>query len=297
VFKSRFFYLFLGISILVTLLVGINAAAVFADTTTTTTTTTPLPPNLTLTCDVPSYSDNSGAVFSYNVTMHYNGNDSINVKLAATDPTGWNSSLQYNSKEITSLPIGPIPSYASEDTRTIAVTLQPNNGVSPDPGSYTMTLKATSGQFNISIDLTAIVKDKYGMTVSTPDQKLNANATTGKVNNFSFTVQNTGTATLTNTTFTSSAPNNWVITFSPQSIATLAANQTQQVNVSITPPSGTTVAGDYLIDFNVNNAKVSQGLDIRFTVQSPSVWGVVSIIIIVVVIAGLVFLFLRLGRR
>jgi len=149
VLRSKLIYLVLSIIFVATLVLGLNAAAVSADDTTTTTTTTPTVPVLRLTCDVPSYSDISGATYSYTVVMHYNGNDTLNVNFSTVNPTGWNSSLQFNSKEISSLPIGPIPQYASEDTKSLSITLTPNSGNSPDPGSYVMTLNAVAGQFNL----------------------------------------------------------------------------------------------------------------------------------------------------
>jgi uncharacterized membrane protein len=87
------------------------------------------------------------------------------------------------------------------------------------------------------------------------------------------------------------------VTFSPDKVTSLAAGQTQQENIVITPPEGKTVAGDYIITLYASNAQVSENLDIRVTVETPSIWGILSIVIIVVVIAGLAFLFLKLGRR
>jgi len=46
-----------------------------------------------------------------------------------------------------------------------------------------------------------------------------------------------------------------------------------------------------------NDANVSNSMVIRVMVSASSIWGFVSIAIIVVVIAGLAFLFMKLGRR
>jgi uncharacterized membrane protein len=299
VLRSKLIHLIMGICILATLGLGLNAGvALGADpTTTTTTTTTPSAPVLRLTCDVPSYSDNSGATFTYNVVLHYTGDDTINVNFSTVNPNGWSSLLQFSSKEISSLPVGPHPSYSEEDSKTIAVTLSPNSGVYPDPGNYLMTLNATAGQYNVKIDLTAVVKAKYSMTLTPSGGKYNINAITGKENNFTFQVQNTGSATLANTTFSTNAPSGWTISFSPQNIAALSAGSTQQVVATISPPEGKTVAGDYMTYFYCDSGNVHQSMDIRVQVTAPSIWGVVSIIIIVVVVIGLGILFWRLGRR
>jgi uncharacterized membrane protein len=65
----------------------------------------------------------------------------------------------------------------------------------------------------------------------------------------------------------------------------------------ITPPQGKTIAGDYMINFKADTGSISQDMDVRVTVLTPTIWGWVGIIVIVVVIAGLAVLFMKLGRR
>jgi uncharacterized membrane protein len=297
--KMRLFHLITGILLTMTLGMGFGTAAVSAAdaTTTTTTTTTALPVELKLTSDVPAYSDNSGVTFSYNVTLSYSGNDTTLVKLSVTNPTGWTDTMQYQNKEINTIPIGPL-TYNNPDTLVISVTLSPNNGVSPEPGEYKMTIKATSANgLSASLDLTAIVKDRYAITMTTPDYKLNTKAVAGKANQFTFLINNIGSATVQDITFSTSAPSGWTITYSPNKIDSLGAGQVQQVDATLTPPAGQTVAGDYSISMTASNAEVSGNIDIRVTVETPSIWGVVSIVIIVVVVIGLAILFWKLGRR
>lgn len=295
--KSRLLHLILGLTLVFALLVGFLAAplAVMAADTPTPT-PTPIPVDLKVTCDVPSYSDNSGVTFNYNVTLSYSGTDTIIVTVANTNPTGWNSMITYTGKEVSSIPIGPL-AYNSPDTKTLSVTLAPNFGNTPATGEYKMTLKATSGQYVRTIDLTAIVKARYAFSVTTPDGKLNMKAAAGKPNNFTVDLNNTGTAVLENINLSVDKPSDWTVTFSPDKVTSLAAGQKQQETIVITPPEGKTVAGDYVITFRTSNSQVSSSMDIRVTVETSSIWGVLSIVIIVVVIAGLAFLFLRLGRR
>jgi uncharacterized membrane protein len=297
--KSRFLHLFLGLILVFTLLVGFLAAPLAvsaADTTPTPTPTPTIPTDLKVTCDVPSYSDNSGVTFTYNVILSYSGADTIIVTLSDINPPGWNSTITYTGKEVSSIPIGPL-AYNTPDTKTLSVSLTPNIGNTPDTGEYKMTLKANSGQFSRSIDLTAIVRAKYSFNMSTPDSKLNMTATAGKANNFTVNLNNAGTAVLENMSLSADKPSDWTITFSPDKVTSLAAGQTQQENIVLTPPAGKTVAGDYMITFRATNAQVSSSLDVRVTVETSSIWGVLSIVIIVIVIAGLAVLFLRLGRR
>jgi uncharacterized membrane protein len=203
----------------------------------------------------------------------------------------------YASKQISSVEIGP-QSYGTPDTRSLTVSLFPNTGQSPEPGEYKITLNATSGTtYNLSRDLTAVVKAKYLFSLTTNTGNLTTQAAAGKENHFSINLVNSGTAALDNITFTSDKPDGWVVNFNPQTVNSLSAGQTQQEDIIITPPEGKTIAGDYMITLHASNQKVNQNMDVRVTVLTPSIWGWVGIIIIVVVIAGLAVLFMRLGRR
>ena len=57
------------------------------------------------------------------------------------------------------------------------------------------------------------------------------------------------------------------------------------------------LVGDYSVGVDVNGEKASQSIEFRITVQASTAWGWIGIGIIVVVIAGLIGLFLWLGRR
>jgi uncharacterized membrane protein len=301
--KSRFLHLLLCFILVFTLIGAIFASTVSAQdatatpTPTETATPTPAPvPEIKLDCDVPTYSDNSGSSFYYTVNLLYTGDNIVTVNLSADNPAGWYSSITYSSKEVSSLPMGPL-NYGQPDSKSLSITLAPNVGNSPEPGEYKLKLTATAGELTKSIDLTAVVKAKYSFSMSTDTGNLATTATAGKENHFSINLNNTGSAELTDINLSVSKPDNWTVTFNPEKVTSLSAGQLQQEDIIITPPSGKTVAGDYIITLTASNANVSSNMDVRVTVQTSSIWGVVSIGIIVVVIAGLAVLFLRLGRR
>ena len=133
--------------------------------------------------------------------------------------------------------------------------------------------------------------------LTTDTGNLNTQATAGKDNNFSFNMVNSGSASLDNLNLTADKPQGWTVTFKPDKVDSISAGQTQQEQAIITPPEGKTIAGDYIITFKASNDKVNQSMQVRVTVLTPSIWGWVGIIIIVVVIGGLAVLFMRLGRR
>ena len=299
--KSRLIYLLVCLTLVFTLAAGFLATqnTIFAaDATPTPTpspTPSPEPPRLTLKCDVPSYADNSGSTFSYDVTLEYTGNNRISVSLTNTQIPGWTTNIMYFGKQINSIDIGPAQ-YGSASS-TINISLSPVTGKIPDPGEYQITLKATSGSFNPSIDLKATVKAKYSYIMTTESGRLSMSAEAGKENHYTLVLTNTSSEPLQNLNFNATKPENWIVTFKPETIASLGINQTQQVDVVVTPPLGKTIAGDYMITMRSNNDKVNSSMDVRVTALTPSIWGWVGIIIVVVVIAGIVVLFMKLGRR
>jgi uncharacterized membrane protein len=130
-------------------------------------------------------------------------------------------------------------------------------GSLPDPGTYPVTVKATSGDLSASITLTAVVTAKYSMYAAVDSGLLSTNAVAGKDNVYVFKVVNDGSSPLDNITFSSTGPTAWIVKFSPEKIDSLAAGQTQQVEATINPPSDKTIAGDYNVILNANGSKAT----------------------------------------
>ncbi len=297
--KSRFSRILISLALVVTLLCSFSLTAVMAADGTPTPTPTPTPtgpPELKMTCDIPAYSEASVTSFYYNVYLTYSGNDTVTVNLSTTAPQGWTSWVTYAGKQITSVPIGPF-AYGSPDSKTLSLSLSPAPGKSPEPGEYTVTLKATAGALSQSIDLTGILRARYGFSINTASGNLATKATAGKVNNLAVEMFNTGSVALDSISLNSYKPEGWIVTFEPAKVDSLGAGQTAQANVVITPPKDKTIAGDYNITLSASNNNVSSSIVIRVTVETPAIWGTVALIVIVLVIAGLAVLFLKLGRR
>jgi uncharacterized membrane protein len=263
-----------------------------------TTATYTLTRSVSLNSKYPSISADSGSTFSYDVNIVYVGTDPEVFTLDVTAPQGWTAyaTSGYPAKEITSIEITPTTGLV-KTTEIVTLNLSPNAGRFPDPGEYPVSLTVTSDALTASITLNAIVKAKYVLSLTTPTGNLATEATTGKENHFTINVVNSGTAAIDELVLFSSAPSSWVIAFSPAKIDYLAAGQTQQVDVVITPTRGKTINGDYLITFEADNGTNIASMDVRVTVETPSILGWLAFIMVIVVIAGLVVLFVKLGRR
>jgi uncharacterized membrane protein len=251
-------------------------------------------------CQYPSLSNYYGSSFSYTVDLQYTGSaEKRNFDLQVKVPDGFTSSItpSYGStSNISSITLDPKKSFPDE----ITVTATPYTWQKAQPGEYPITVSASSGDLKGSINLKAIVTAKYDLQLKTSTGLLNTNATSGKDNYFTLSLSNTGTADLEKISFSSktSAPSGWSITFDPKEIDLLPVDSSRDVQVDI-KPDRKAISGDYSVTISAqpqaNNAFGS--LDLRVTVLTSPLWGWVGIAFVVLVIVGLGYMFIRLGRR
>jgi len=255
---------------------------------------------ITLTCQYPAISSYAGSYFSYTIDLLYTGGKEQRVfDLQAKVPDGFNYSITPSygsSSQIESIRLDPSKTYPD----SLSVTVSPNSWQAAQPGEYPITVSASSGDIKASIDLKAIVTAKYDLTLKTSTGLLNTNATSGDDNYLTISVVNTGTADLEKIEFSSktSSPSGWSITFDPKQIDLLPVGDTREVQVDI-KPAKKSISGDYLVTISAQpQAKNAFGsFDLRVTVLTPTIWGWVGVAIVVLVIAGLAYMFMRFGRR
>lgn len=226
------------------------------------------------------------------------GSEARSFDLAIVDvPPKWAATVIAGSPEKKIFVIGLEPEMRYPET--IRVYFAPVVGELPEPGKYVATLEASSGDIKQSIELEAVVTALYRFAFYTASGRLNTEITAGEDNHLAVMVSNTGTAAIENVSFTSSRPSGWTITFNPDKIGSLEAGMAQEVDVVISPP-GKTIAGDYMVTMKAISGGflvAPRDIVIRVTALTPTIWGWVGIIIVLVVIAGLGVLFRRLGRR
>jgi uncharacterized membrane protein len=256
---------------------------------------------ITLTCQYPVLSSYAGSYFAYKVDLLYTGGKEPRVfDLKARVPDGFAASITPaygETSEIAAIRLDPQKTYPD----TISVTVRSYVWLVPEPGDYNITVEVSSGEVNASIDLKAIVTAKYDIDVSPSTGLLNTKATAGKDNYFNVSVTNTGSADIEKINLSSKitgGPSGWSITFSPESIDSLPAGDKREIQVDI-KPTAKTISGDYMITISAEpEAKNAFGsFNLRVTVLTPTIWGWVGVGIVVLVIAGLAFMFMRLGRR
>jgi uncharacterized membrane protein len=242
----------------------------------------------------------AGSGFEFEVGLQYTGGEEARTfDLSATGPQDWTVYITPTypaDKQILDIRIEPPQPYQEAPLTKIMIHVTPPYWLLPEPGEYPITVEATSGGVTGSIGLTAVVTSTYIMDLSPTEERFNTTATAGRDNYFSIEVINSGSAAINDITFSSNKPTGWTIEFSPEEIDSLAALNSQTVEVNIKPPAKT-IAGDYQISLTAKGKQISDDIDIRVSVETPTIWGWLGVAIIVVVVAGLVYVFMRFSRR
>jgi uncharacterized membrane protein len=255
---------------------------------------------ITLTATYSKLEALAGADFEFEVNLEYaGGTEARTFDLIATGPQDWTvyvTPTYPTDKQILDILLEPVQPYQTGPVTKVLIHVSPPYWLLPEPGDYPVTLEVASGDLSATINLTAVVTASYKMSITTPDGRLNTTATAGRDNYFTIEIQNTGSAAVDDINFSSTKPSGWTIDFSPEDLGSVAALDSQTVEVNIKPPDKT-IAGDYQITLTAKGKQVSQDLDIRVSVETPTIWGWVGVGIIIVVIAGLVYVFMRFSRR
>jgi uncharacterized repeat protein (TIGR01451 family) len=242
----------------------------------------------------------SGASFEFEIALNYTGTEARVFNLVATGPKDWTTYVTPSypkDQRILDIRLEPAKPGEAAYGPKVDVASAPPAWLLPEPGEYKVTLEVSSGEISSTIDLTAVVTARYDMTLTTPSGLLNTTATAGKDNHFAIVVSNTGSAALDNITFSPQTPSGWTIVFSPDKVDSLPAGASKTVDLNIRPPSKA-IAGDYgFLITTTSKQGTSKDINIRVTVETPSIWGWVGVIIILLVIAGVGFVFMRFSRR
>ncbi len=255
---------------------------------------------LDLNCKFPVLTSEGTISFSYEIEVLYSGEGAKKTfDLNAKVPDGFNYSFQsstYGSSSIKAIQLDPIRAYPE----TVKLTVQ-SLRLLLEPGEYPITMEISSGTIKQTISLKAIINSKSVIDLTTPSERLNADATAGSESSFPITVKNTGTAPLLNVTLSSTGskhPAGWTVKFNPEKIDKLDVNSDKEVIVTVKPPEKT-ISGDYMvsIDAQPESKSTLKTMDIRVTVLTPTIWGWVGVGIVVLVVIGLILMFWKLGRR
>jgi uncharacterized membrane protein len=238
----------------------------------------------------PSLSGPDTATYSFRATLYNNSGHGRFYSLGANAPEGWQVSFKpaYQQNQITSL------SLEGGKTQDLDVDVQPPDGVKA--GKYSITIAAVSGNEAVKTNLEVVITGTYRLNLTTPSGRLNADVIAGRKGAVTLQLENKGSADLQNINFSAQSPDNWSVTFEPASIDRLASGEKRQVTAFITP-YGKAIAGDYALSITASTKETSTSADIRATVHTSTLWGLVGAAVVIGVILWVVWTFNKYGRR
>ena len=246
--------------------------------------------NIQVTAAYPVLRGQTDSKFEFSLEVMNKGDMERTFNLAAAGPEKWEINFKpaYEQKQISSIRV------KEGQSQTVAVEVTPAQNAAS--GEYPILVRISSGDSRTEVKLTVNLTGTYRLDTGTPNGVLSLEAMAGKPVTFSLFVKNNGSAVNRNITFSSFKPENWETTFKPEKIESLAPGEMKQVEVTI-KPGAQSLVGDYSVGIMTTGEKSDKTLEMRVTVKASSAWGWIGIGLIILVIAGLSFLFVRMGRR
>ena len=179
---------------------------------------------------------------------------------------------------------------------TVNVTATPAEGT--EAGDYPIVLQAVGPDQTAEAELTARVIGNFDLNVTTQNGVLSTSGNAGSTIDQTIVVENTGSGPLENVALSGTAPSGWTVTFDPPAINVPAgAQENTATSVAHIVPSSDAIAGDYQVTVRASNDLANGEADIRVTVETSLLWGIVGVALIILVIVGLGYVFRRYGRR
>jgi uncharacterized membrane protein len=244
--------------------------------------------DVTLTTQYPELKGVSSTNFTFSLSLTNDTSDDLTFGVVAGGPDGWTVTATVASQAQAATAV-----VKAGETSTLTVTAKaPPDAIA---GTYPITVDATSGDKTAHADLSIQITGSYSLSMTTTDGRLNAGASAGGTTDLGLVITNSGTADVENVELSASPPSGWTVTFEPTTV-TVAAGGTQNVTAHI-KASSDAIAGDYVVTMRSTSTLASATADIRVTVETSPLWGVVGVALIALVLLGLWWTFRRYGRR
>lgn len=227
--------------------------------------------------------------FNFDVQLANDTPQEVTFSLGTSGPPGW---------QVTARPAGQQQAVTltvpGGGTSSITVEADPPDDATSGP--YPILLQVAGGGHQAELELEVQITGNFALTLTTPDDRLNADVTAGGSADVALLLINDGTAPLSDITLSGTPPGEWEVVITPEIVDLLPPGETGNVTATITP-SGDALAGDYVVTLSASAQGVTADVELRTTVKTSGLWGVVGILLIVGALAGLGWVFRRYGRR
>jgi uncharacterized membrane protein len=244
---------------------------------------------VSLSTEFPELKGPSDTNFSYTLDLANDTGAEITFGLETEGPSGW---------QITARPSGETQAATvtvpSGESKRVTVEVDPPDIT--EAGAYQVLVTASGDGESASAQLGVEITGKYDLSLITPDQRLNVDVEAGNVTEMPLTIINGGTAPLLGIGLSATPPHGWDVAFSPESVDDVEPGTAVPVTAIITPAADA-INGDYSLAFTARTKEASDNIDVRATVKTSTIWGLVGIGAIVLTLVGLGVVFRVFGRR
>lgn len=250
-----------------------------------------LPPKLGFKVTNPSLIGTAKTSFEFQFNVANQGDRDVTVNLKAQAPQGFQTTFEeaYGTQEIASIPI------EAGKNKDLKVKVTPPGDAKA--GTYPVAVQVSADDATASGRMEMVITGAPTLKLTGQDGRLSTSAVAGEATPVSLTLSNDGSAPAQGITLSSSPPSDWKVTFQPDKVDELAPGQKVDVQAQLTP-SSKAVAGDYMTTFSANgNGGASSSADIRVTVSTSTMWGIVGVAIVAIALLIAVGAVARFGRR
>lgn len=236
----------------------------------------------------PNMEGDAESTFQYEMTLHNRTAAEQLYALSTTAPRGWHVEFAVSGQKVTSVKVEP------NSSQVIDVTVHPPTQV--EAGTYAIPIRAQAGSSAAETTLEAVITGTFSLELSTPSGNLSGQLTAGSEKKMELVVTNTGSSELRGITLSAQTPLDWEVRFEPEAIDVLAAGETATVNAYI-QSSPKALAGDYMVSVEATTPETTARADLRMSVKTSMLWGLVGVVIIALVAVGIWYLFRKYGRQ
>ncbi len=230
----------------------------------------------------------STEVFRYSGSItNPSGQEKI-YELQSSLPPGWSVAYKTEGMQVTSINVEP------HTSKEISIELTPS--YTADIKKHIIPVKAITQGDTAVVKLESVIKGTYKMEISTQNQVLSGNTTTGSKKEIFLTIKNTGSMPLENIELTTQLPSKWESSFEVDKIDKLEPGKTKDVKVNIKVPDKT-IAGDYMINVSAKNSNLESSLAYRMEVKTSLLTGWLGMLLIILAIGFIYILIRKYGRR
>ncbi len=244
----------------------------------------------TLTTNYTELTGSSDTSFKYEIKIKNNKSEPQSYSLSALTERGWqvNFIAKADRNQIASIPV------ESNQSADVEVEVKPPANTSA--GEYVIPIEVSSSDETLATELKVIITGSYGMELTTPTGRLNAETTVGKKESVDLLIRNSGSTELKGVKLSSIQPDGWNVEFDSDIIESVAPGESITVKAFIQPDEKA-LAGDYVVRISAQTPEVTSSAELRVMVKTSTLWGAVGILVIIALIAGLYWVFKKYGRR